>query len=642
MPVPIPVPAGTGISYGNYNFDASAHTTNFSFKQILGDDHRTIVHVEIAITIQMYVTSSVVLDDDVTINSQMNSIRKTLQSNALPFVYNNGVGTFSINTNETKDVDFGPKVQMLRWQPIGSPRAAKVTWSVLVKIPECANAVFTNDIKELTYKVSWQITHGLTQRTCSGKLVIANNFILPVAGNNRKTNDCADFYRGTIAQLIPVPYGMHRLAPQQYGLSASRSQEDFTVTDQSLSSQVNIPPPNVLIAKFSNTIRSSTPYGATWNGVMDGEYIMPRNVKPSICFNLFWRAVLYRLRQTAQNLTIPAAAPGQNAATPSVILTGFRISEPNAYGPPTGSFGISYFFTTTLSSILGASGMWQALPDSNYTKWSTSMSRYIFGTSTGSRGFDNDEWTRGEVTINLCQPTKPVSSSSVQGLQTIQVSGNDAENNPFSENVLNSPFNQPKEKSSWVYFSNFVRLQVTDSTVELKAMPSQEIDPLRLARAASSPGLGPSITIRGTGGTGGTGGASQLPGPTNGLGSLLGVVGQSGATVANNLTSDPVLSSYNSLPGIPTPTAEVRSGPSVYVWLFGRAIRAGYPIDPPVLATVGGLTPIQARNEQCYFDQGIVGNWGGVPIIAARWVTRYLLPGIPTGIGLPSNPIGGT
>jgi len=193
MPLPLSLPSGLSgeIQYGAVSFDASAETTAFDIKVVYTEDGRWVKHTEVSITIRGYVTTNE--DDpenpDYSTDNQMNIMRIGLQTPGLPFVYTSGAGDFSINTGvkswnlstQTKDIAFGPKPQLIRFKPLDGSKAAKVLWSVIVTLAECPSKVFQG-LKEFNYKIAWQLTRGLTRRTCSGFYEIMNNGSNPEKG----------------------------------------------------------------------------------------------------------------------------------------------------------------------------------------------------------------------------------------------------------------------------------------------------------------------------------------------------------------------------------------------------------------------------------------------------------------------------
>lgn len=84
-----------------------------------------------------------------------------------------------------------------------------------------------------------------------------------------------------------------------------------------------------------------------------------------------------------------------------------------------------------------------------------------------------------------------------------------------------------------------------------------------------------------------------------------------------------------------------RVKPTVYIILFGSAIRAGYPIPVPELVEINGepVTPANRADGNEFFEQKVIGNVF-YPVYAARWRLRYVLPVTPPGpLPIPPNPV---
>jgi hypothetical protein len=69
-----------------------------------------------------------------------------------------GFGEFEINTsNGIKDVDFGPKPQVVEWEPIGGAQAAKVQWLCVTRIPHDLSHSYEGRLISFEYGVQWGI-----------------------------------------------------------------------------------------------------------------------------------------------------------------------------------------------------------------------------------------------------------------------------------------------------------------------------------------------------------------------------------------------------------------------------------------------------------------------------------------------------
>jgi hypothetical protein len=638
MPLPIPQVSGMGCSYAGYAFDASLQTTAFDLKQIMSQDGRIVKWVEVSLTVTGYITTGGTGTDP-----QMLALRKALQTSGLKLVYSNGVGGFIINApGFPTDVQFGPIPTLIRFKPLGGGNAAKVTWSVMVRLPECPDATQFQGIAEFNWKVSWQLTRALTRRSISGFLVIANNNTTP---GSRVTRDSADNYREQI--VFPVPNQMHRLAPQTWNLSENRSRLDFSLVDESLPNR-NAYPPGVTNAKVSHTVQTGSLFNPIFTATINAEYTFARNVDPRLGWFYFWRLVQYRVSLLSTTgpvnqpitITIPpiGGLPGQTITTTIgqqakfIVPQGFRMEESDVYDQPRARFSTSYTFSSPRKTVIAASGLWTPVPDSDYATWAASM-KDIFG----PRGFDGMGMGGGETVISLCQPSNPLVNTLRGGgfgpARILRAGG------------FGNPFPYPDPDTSWLYFTNDLVAQRLDETVELKALPPREID-IHTLRSIPTPqpktvvlrggGVGgppQTVTLR-AGGIGSDLGSPQAPG----LGITTGAP-EAGASATDPANPNDFGVGYDQITDLPLPDAEVRAAPSFYVWMVGQAIRAGYSIAPPDLASVSGLLAVPANDERCYSRVGVRADWMGVPIIKASWVTRWLVLGIPANIGIPGSPM---
>lgn len=107
-------------------------------------------------------------DMDVTIQS----VLKRLTSPCQKLIFKaQGFGEFEVNgqaPNTVKDVDFGPKPQVVEWEPLGGGQAARVTWICVTKIPHCTRTP-TGELLQFGYEysVDWD-TSGFIIRNITG------------------------------------------------------------------------------------------------------------------------------------------------------------------------------------------------------------------------------------------------------------------------------------------------------------------------------------------------------------------------------------------------------------------------------------------------------------------------------------------
>ena len=255
------------------------------------------------------------------------------------------------------------------------------------------------------------------------------------------------------------------------------------------------------------------------------------------------------------------------------------------------------------------------------------------------QGFNNVAGS-SEAVISLCQPSSPSGASLSAGVKVSVSPFNADKNNPFPASMTTNPFGYPTADGSWLRFVNFIARfsHLQDSTIELKPLPPTEIDPndldgtnttLLQLQQQQQQNLLQQQPFLGIVATPGFTPTTQQPSAA--VAPLPASPGQQPALAMRALPTD----GYDNVKGLPAPEVEVRCAPSVYVYLIGMGIRAGYGVDPPSLVSVGGIKAVTANDETCFVDQGTPAIWGGIPIQICRWRLRWLVTGLPNGAALP-------
>ncbi len=234
-------------------------------------------------------------------------------------------------------------------------------------------------------------------------------------------------------------------------------------------------------------------------------------------------------------------------------------------------------------------------------------------------------------------PSAPSGGSLGNGSKVAVTAFNASAADPFPANMTTSPFGYPSPDRSWLKFTNAIRIRPQDSTSELKPLPPAEIDPADLNSQTnllqqSSLGISSQLGLGIVGGSPGF--TPQTPVPSA---SVAPIPASPPPTVPPLAMTSLPTDVYDNVDDLPTPEVEVRCAPTTYVYLIGMAIRAGYPINPPSLVSVGGIQAVPANDESCFVDQGTGAVWGGVPIQICRWKLRWLVLGLANGAALPST-----
>ena len=203
---------------------------------------------------------------DLTTDGGMETTRHLLSENGKRLVFiGKGFGDdFTIDTGETSDVSYGPKVQVLTWAPVASNNSAVLVWSVEVAIANC-DIVALGRIAEYSYEQDYSIdVNGLTTRTITGFIQISNQI------SNGRTLHNVDTYRDQLAFWPPT--GFQRVR-QNWRVSADGSRLSWTLVDRQLATEIE-PIAGITDHSIRQRITSVGPVpGVSWavsiNGTID-------------------------------------------------------------------------------------------------------------------------------------------------------------------------------------------------------------------------------------------------------------------------------------------------------------------------------------------------------------------------------------
>jgi hypothetical protein len=96
---------------------------------------------------------------------------------------------------------------------------------------------------------------------------------------------------------------------------------------------------------------------------------------------------------------------------------------------------------------------------------------------------------------------------------------------------------------------------------------------------------------------------------------------------------------YREVADLASGDGEVRTLLMLAVRLQGGAVRAGYPITPPAVISVGGQDVLPYNDGCPVFTQKVIAVWGSLPIFAAAGNLRDLVADLPDSEWpVPNNP----
>lgn len=555
------------VSYNGYTFSVMMKTLGVDARSVPDSAGRTTTHKAVTIRLQDIIQS------DTGTGATLDNIRSKLEQpgGALAFT-NVGFGALVLPSGTLTDLKWGPIPKVLSWESYGSGNAAKVVWQVEFCILE-GKANQTGPM-EYNYDVSWHIDEsGYQRRVVSGHLTIPQtrrNI------NDRSLKANADSFRDKVyPPLVPA----FRRIPGDYKLSEDKCTLTWSVTD--VQEGPNFPPPGCIKAKVSHRVESDGNNLRSYTGHFEAEYELRMDLPPSIGTQYFVSLVASRLGPLARK---SIGAVGVGRACQTILPVKLTMGQPDLYGKNVVTFGFSYTYTTDIRGILTASGLWTPVPNSNWRLWSASIAPI-----TGERGQAGMKFVnKDDLIIDLGSNDKlPLAGPKLEGSAPPNIK-QDVLNHILKAMQFRADDITPS--NSWIEYKNIGITTPIDDIAEMKALATKKIDQ--------------ATGIKGSG----TAAAAAMQAIIN-------------ASAPLKLAEW----GYKALSSVKT-TVQVRSKPSIYVTLKGSALRAQYPIKPPRLVLAGGTPPIQACQTENSFKTSTVANWG-VPIYAAHWNLRYLVPG---------------
>lgn len=587
--------------------------TRISGKPNLDQAKRTVVSVTYTILVRDYVLPG--FGDGFSTENEMLSVRRILTKPGGELTYlGKGFGQLVVNApgQAVLDAQWGPIPEILEWNPVGSATTAKIVWRCTTTIPECSSAVYAFEPMEFNFRVSYSTDFcGLTTRTYSGFIRIPQTRPPQTFGTvqNRLLQDNADAYRANIMPAIPVGF---RRRTADFTLDESKCRMDFNIVDEQLPT-VNAPPPGVIEVDDTHEVETNDLLaGVQWSGRISATYTLAPDQSRVNCWPYFFNLVAAR-----RAFTVQYGSFGQSAGF--WLATSLRFGE-RMHDTKSAWFSLGYMMTTSLQTVLAASGMWTPIPDSNWNAWATSLASNALdpqGRGTAKLRFTNAE----DMIVDLC-----IGGERVLNAQTTALVAQPGAN----ASLLNA---YPDPGNSFIWYEMHARIDQKDQIAEMKALPASVVS------LSSGPGIGlapnrSQVQLPVAQGIGGTLLVEGL-GPVGSQ--VFGGPGPQGNQITSNTDGfDPIY-----LPNQPSTVPQVRAQPSQYVILEGFALRAGYLITAPWLTNVQGIPVVPKNREDVeYFKAGVVANFFGVPIVRAKWRLRYLVTQtLPNNVGVPPNPL---
>lgn len=568
------------ISYNGFVFPPVTNS-KATIVQEYTKDGRSVKYLTIAITVEAFITQYDKASPDgttggYTIDRHMDEIRKRLSQPCQILSFNfQGLGNIQINGSRNTtagtpiyDVDYGPKPQVLDWQPLGGSLGARIEWLVTTRIPPCtASNTGLSGIIDFGYEVNWSIGDpGWLTRTVKGYVELAAT---------RRSNTSADSIANQLVDLTqnielfnkavqrienlftPLP-GFLR-DPVTYAVSPNKKALVYSITDTQIQSQ-NPYFNGAIEVELEESLESSMDGGAAfsvWNWGFSGSVKVANTAglttnitdNKRLCFSAFGLAIkdrLDRIRLNPLNYTheFPSSqtpiSPAHNAV---FIPNRFRVSN-QCYGT---EINVQADFTLYCPGqlVVIASGMFDDIRIYGYTwqSWREFLNQH--GIKAPIEGI----LPKQDIIVDLCHPLTETSKETVFR----------EEQRGFGRIPTPDAFIIPPEAETWLDYRNTFYFLNRNFTVvgTVGSERAREI----VERPSQNPKQENELDI-------------SIKSPS-------GTVGDT-ARYASRVFE---------------PDLQTGAEPIGYVTMIGSAVRIGYAINAPKLLYVGGVPCVKTGDD---------------------------------------------
>ena len=293
------------VSYNGVTFSA-LYKSNLSGNSVYDAANRTVKLVEWKLSVDGFVTLP---DGQPTTDAAWTKLRKQLTYPGGVLIYQNkGFGPLVVNKDiKSKDVEWGPRPQILEFTPLGQSRSAFIRWVVTTRIPEQGYIgpllQFNSDIA-LDYDED-----GYSRVSTKGTLEIPLTRVL--GNNSNKVFKSADDFRKRFLTLFGVDtLKRFRVVRRNFSLSRDRRTLEWEYALEEL--PPHSLPSGIPHARGTYSVRNMDPVSMIrWLCSMKCTYVVPKDQPRNVSYWAFMTLLHHRMVQSQKGL-IPNLA--NNAA----------------------------------------------------------------------------------------------------------------------------------------------------------------------------------------------------------------------------------------------------------------------------------------------------------------------------------------
>lgn len=568
------------LSYNEVTF--RTYSSKVTAKPVYDAANRARVAVEYSVEVRGWVADAINGTD-----SDLETMRRNLTEPAGQLrLVDKGFGELVANdaTNGTAwDAQWGPHPELLTWTPVGHSAGAQVEWHCKVTIPECVTARYRFGIMEYTYDMVVDVDE-------DGYLTVTRNITVAIPMTRqsvtaRRLSDHVDRYKSRV--LPPTQDGFHRTVKEN--ISADKRRMTLVVTDR----QVPMPLPEKttkcdLAYELSSRLREGA--FVMWKGTLGGTITMAAGENKEQAYEIFNGIMINRMSRLQRNQGRAGLRPGasflevfrsledeqRNGGFLWAILDEFRVRDEVTGRSTDFHAAFTIFSSRGLVDIMPASGMWTALPGTDFQRWRTSLNATAWRPG-GSLGYQAQ--LSDDVIVDLCgrDRLRPAEIET----QREPASPKDRPRSVDVRGARDTDRTVPPPENSWLSYECHLEYSETPTLARHKPMGGRPRE--------HKGGFDAADAVRRLA----VGGASAVG------------------------------SESNSAPDI----LQHAVSPSATVTLVGRAMRLGHKVPRPEIESVGGVPAVLDSVD--YWREGVFSRHGSLCMHAAEWVLCYQLPNPP-------------
>lgn len=416
--------ATTGtVSYNGYTFPTLRQVTG-EMKPEYDGAMRALAYNVYTFNVYFWIWAST----ESTLSNSFENIRNLLSQpgGALSV---SGMGFGSINVSgagfgNDQDVLWGPKPQLLRFEPLGGNIAIECWWTCQVAINDCLSVSQSprGRVVAFNYEAVYAADErGLSTIGRSGYLQIANSRLTQ---NNTSVVTSPDDQWANL--VVRVPPGFRRTS-QQRKIDASRSRLDFQIVDTEIASDDALPP-GITNGSLRFSIENLEEMNfQLWRFSISATMERLKGLERGWSYRKFFEIVEGTVRRMRQQLS-----PRENDAIIPLTLS----IDHEKWGLED-QFQVTFQIARDISQILAFTQIWEPV-ESNFYSWAASMERAWTG------GLARLKFTAGEdAIVDLCHQS-PGSGFPIVVTQPPQ----------YAIPVSYVSCDDVTEESSWLHYEN--------------------------------------------------------------------------------------------------------------------------------------------------------------------------------------------